>query len=60
MPSMPFNVMLLAILAAAPATGPRVDALVAWLAAHEVPAEVWTQLTETIGPPAGFELSFVD
>jgi hypothetical protein len=48
MPSMPINVLLMTILAAAPAptrsacrtevvapaTGPRVDALVAWLAAH--------------------------
>jgi hypothetical protein len=28
--------------------------------ANEVPREVWTQLTETIGPPAGFEIVFVD
>jgi len=29
-------------------------------AAHEVPPEVWAQLTDTIGPPEGFELVFVD
>ena len=29
-------------------------------AAHEVPREVWAQLTETIGPPEGTELVFVD
>ena len=29
-------------------------------AAHEVPREVWAQLTETIGPPSGTELVFVD
>jgi hypothetical protein len=29
-------------------------------AAREVPPEVWAQLTETIGPPDGFELVFVD
>jgi len=29
-------------------------------AAHEVPREVWAQLAETIGPPAGFEIMFVD